>query len=1364
MKRFILYINLVSFTILSYAQIQRDYVHPVTSSPTVSELARYGNIPVSLSSGTVNISVPIYNLTCGPLSVPVSLSYNGSGIKVNQISSNVGLGWSLNAGGIINVEINGNSDITAYKRVIKDTTDFNSKKYPEMADLNYLANSLIANQDTVRSNYYIDSQPDMFTYNFQGYAGNFVLDTDMKAYIMNDSRDLNIVVNKENNTFTITDNKGVVYTFLSHETTKRKTFYRYYDIYASNGGLYDYGPKDPDQTKSMITAYFLTSITSPDGKHRITFGYEPETTQYNTPLSGSLIGPRDCTVNGAASYTETTNNTMRVSSINTSDGYSIIFKYNLSREDIKGNGRALTSITINDYKNNPIRSYILNQSYFESTNSSLDPTQNKRLKLNHVVSVEENTYHRFTYNENLSAPPRNVYGGQDRYGYFNGSETGAVKYVFPKVNETIDLPAEYKPGVPLDIIPKTQQLTFSGGSNQNVNPNIINTFSLKEIHYPTGGYSSFEYEPNYVSYYNNTIGGDYWGGMRIKSVKHYSSGGDLASYKNYTYSGGSVNMKPRYWSVDRVSLGNNQFQTRILIHSTPCNTLFAVNGDNLIYGSVIESDDNGYIIHYFNSFNEIPTSFNSRLEYLYYTNNTTVTSTYSARRSSMDFNKEYGGYHFARGLEYKTEYRDRNFNLVKDINRTYSKERTKGVNGMQVIRGPQSISGSYNDYDICLYSYNVGRTLLASEATTEYPGNMETVTNYTYNSWNAIKASATTNSNGNQVMTITRYPDDINSGIYAEMKTKQMLNYPIEEILTQKQASKGILNTYRTENNMIVLDKIYSLNKTGSVQAFNGIVPDPAYSEDIALVKYDTYGNINEVRTKDGLSTTYLWSYKGRYPVAEIKNKDYASISASLGSAFISNLLEKTDPTDSDIATIRGLNSVANVLVTTYKHAPMVGINNIIEPDNKSTAFSYDKAGRLTNIINNLRGETLSKYDYNYERKSSVMNNNNSSSGLSIYTMDDKYEVLGDITFYISDNGQSSGDYTYSWSLKNASGKILSTSTQNTFTTNISEGGMLTVSCTVTDRKLNTTKTVNSTFEAYYKPLSASLDLKDTYFEGSDASFKISVSGGSGKRTFVWTLKDASGTIIKTETNNNDLFSYTFPSAKIGNMTLTCVLTDNITQETQTLSKPFSVSYRPLEGELRQDSYVGINIPETYSVSASGGSGQYSYSWTIKGSASGSILYTSNSASFEYTAISREGSIYSICIIRDNVTGETKELSKMAILTDMIKLKNIENKSTSADGLTRTMTADIWSSVRVGTVVFSSYATVSQGSRPTVTYSTSSGGSSTYQTLQPGKTTITVTIVGSKGTRADVGIEVVKYSSESVRMGDNMKIGGFNTF
>lgn len=73
----------------------------IPPSPTAYALGNYGNIPVGLFTGSPNISVPLFTYKTGSIDLPLSLSYSSNGVKVDEISTNVGLGWNLNFGGVI---------------------------------------------------------------------------------------------------------------------------------------------------------------------------------------------------------------------------------------------------------------------------------------------------------------------------------------------------------------------------------------------------------------------------------------------------------------------------------------------------------------------------------------------------------------------------------------------------------------------------------------------------------------------------------------------------------------------------------------------------------------------------------------------------------------------------------------------------------------------------------------------------------------------------------------------------------------------------------------------------------------------------------------------------------------------------------------------------------------------------------------------------------------------------------------------------------------------------------------------------------------------------------------------------------------
>lgn len=88
---------------ISNAQDLAEYseINVIPPSPNAAAFQKFVEVPVSLYTGTPNISVPIYEIKMGQLSLPISLQYHASGLKVDEHASWVGAGWSLNAGGMI---------------------------------------------------------------------------------------------------------------------------------------------------------------------------------------------------------------------------------------------------------------------------------------------------------------------------------------------------------------------------------------------------------------------------------------------------------------------------------------------------------------------------------------------------------------------------------------------------------------------------------------------------------------------------------------------------------------------------------------------------------------------------------------------------------------------------------------------------------------------------------------------------------------------------------------------------------------------------------------------------------------------------------------------------------------------------------------------------------------------------------------------------------------------------------------------------------------------------------------------------------------------------------------------------------------
>ena len=79
-------------------------------APEAAALGKYVEVPVSPYTGVPQINVPLTEVQEGELSVPVSLSYHASGNKVEEVATYVGMGWSLNAGGLITRVVRGLPD------------------------------------------------------------------------------------------------------------------------------------------------------------------------------------------------------------------------------------------------------------------------------------------------------------------------------------------------------------------------------------------------------------------------------------------------------------------------------------------------------------------------------------------------------------------------------------------------------------------------------------------------------------------------------------------------------------------------------------------------------------------------------------------------------------------------------------------------------------------------------------------------------------------------------------------------------------------------------------------------------------------------------------------------------------------------------------------------------------------------------------------------------------------------------------------------------------------------------------------------------------------------------------------------------
>jgi hypothetical protein len=157
---------LISTDIILNAQPVNNFVKDVTMpAPNAAALGKYGDYSVGNFTGVPDISIPIYTVNEGSLSLPISLSYHASGIKVAEMASWVGTGWSLNAGGVITRTVQGIFD-EHYNGYWNTATSLENQI--NQATGNNAQNALISYDI---SNGQIDGEPDIFSFNAGGYTG-----------------------------------------------------------------------------------------------------------------------------------------------------------------------------------------------------------------------------------------------------------------------------------------------------------------------------------------------------------------------------------------------------------------------------------------------------------------------------------------------------------------------------------------------------------------------------------------------------------------------------------------------------------------------------------------------------------------------------------------------------------------------------------------------------------------------------------------------------------------------------------------------------------------------------------------------------------------------------------------------------------------------------------------------------------------------------------------------------------------------------------------------------------------------------------------------------------------------------------------
>ncbi len=181
--------------------------HIVAPNVDAAAMFKFQEVPVNLSNGLANVSVPLYQITLPGIEIPIALNYHGRGIQVSEIASTVGLGWSLNYGGMVSRQVRDKPDDAAFGYL-------NHTHYKDILNSATFDVSHLNAQFNIHPQ--LDLIPDRFFYNIAGFSGEFIFDQKSGAILQQSFTDVKITAKfKERKIigWMIVDTKGNTYHF-----------------------------------------------------------------------------------------------------------------------------------------------------------------------------------------------------------------------------------------------------------------------------------------------------------------------------------------------------------------------------------------------------------------------------------------------------------------------------------------------------------------------------------------------------------------------------------------------------------------------------------------------------------------------------------------------------------------------------------------------------------------------------------------------------------------------------------------------------------------------------------------------------------------------------------------------------------------------------------------------------------------------------------------------------------------------------------------------------------------------------------------------------------------------------------------------
>ena len=492
------------------------------ASPRASALLRMGEYEVSHYTGLPNIDIPFYTINTGWCQVPVSFHYRGGGIKYDDISGELGLGWDLAAGGVITQEIRGMDDLgddTHFwirRAGVIDQADYQGT-YSDYVRVRAVERGIRGTLEDDRDvGFMLDGEHDIFRYSCPGGSGQFIIPKDGSLSRTDRSfgNPLFIPLNgwkgqAHSMQIQLTDTEGRIYTFSR--------------LFSGANNEYN----------SKVHEFFLTSITRPGGDESITFNYtrgdyldnytKRPAIIYSQSIAFQRRDPADvgsCGMDFGPMYSEygyvvdLRVTTPRLDSI-TFKGGRIQFVY--AAPPVQSSATMtwdLQRVELYNISNQLVRKATLTKEgvYGAAQAAQLGYYEVflKKIEIGDQQASRSWSMGYYTMHLPVGMHPliqASPFRGVDYWGYFTGRQLDGFSYS-PDI-----VPKDYSWEKRLDRTP-VEEWTKAG--------------ILTGITYSTGGRTEFVWEPN-------TCRGFTCGGLRIREIRSFDRDSSLLERKRYAY-------------------------------------------------------------------------------------------------------------------------------------------------------------------------------------------------------------------------------------------------------------------------------------------------------------------------------------------------------------------------------------------------------------------------------------------------------------------------------------------------------------------------------------------------------------------------------------------------------------------------------------------------------------------------------------------------------------------------------------------------------------------------------------------------------------------------------------------------------------